>query len=58
MTLCYLWQTTGPIETTTCDYETVESVNDELYHHLNGLVKTPFFKFFRVRTVFSSSMTY
>lgn len=39
---------TGPIETTQCDYETVESVNEELYDHLHGLVATPFFRYFRV----------
>lgn len=31
-----------------CDYETVESVNDDLYQLLDGLVHTPFFKYFRV----------
>ncbi|KZT26702.1 endoplasmic oxidoreductin [Neolentinus lepideus HHB14362 ss-1] len=39
---------TGPIETTLCDYETVESVNEELFTNLSELVKTPFFKYFRV----------
>ncbi|TCD64625.1 hypothetical protein EIP91_003859 [Steccherinum ochraceum] len=39
---------TGPIETTLCDYETVEAHNDDLYTHLKDLVKTPFFKYFRV----------
>ncbi|TFK54179.1 endoplasmic oxidoreductin [Heliocybe sulcata] len=38
---------TGPIETTLCDYETVESVNEELFTNLSELVKTPFFKYFR-----------
>ncbi|KAF9820371.1 hypothetical protein IEO21_01380 [Rhodonia placenta] len=38
---------TGPIETTLCDYETVESVNDELYDQLHSLVETPFFRYFR-----------
>lgn len=42
-------QPTGPIETTMCDYETIESVNSELYHNLRELVKTPFFKYFQVR---------
>jgi hypothetical protein len=41
-------KTTGPIETTLCDYETVESVNQELYSHLHELVKTPFFRYFQV----------
>ncbi|KAI0930261.1 hypothetical protein AcV5_007022 [Taiwanofungus camphoratus] len=39
---------TGPIETTLCDYETIESVNDELFDHLHELVQTPFFKYFRI----------
>ncbi|KAI0030957.1 hypothetical protein K488DRAFT_79364 [Vararia minispora EC-137] len=39
---------TGPIEMTMCDYETVESVNEELYEQLHALVRTPFFKYFRV----------
>ncbi|KAI0075105.1 endoplasmic oxidoreductin [Panus rudis PR-1116 ss-1] len=39
---------TGPIETTLCDYETVESYNDQLYDELHELVQTPFFKYFRV----------
>ncbi|KAI0051924.1 endoplasmic oxidoreductin [Auriscalpium vulgare] len=38
---------TGPIETTMCDYETIESVNDDLYAQLHDLVATPFFKYFR-----------
>ncbi|TDL26237.1 endoplasmic oxidoreductin [Rickenella mellea] len=38
---------TGPIETTKCDYETIESVNGELYSQLNDLVRTPFFRYFR-----------
>ncbi|TBU33829.1 endoplasmic oxidoreductin [Dichomitus squalens] len=38
---------TGPIETTACDYETVESVTETLYNELHSLVETPFFKFFR-----------
>ncbi|KAH7929869.1 endoplasmic oxidoreductin [Leucogyrophana mollusca] len=40
--------TTGPIETTMCHYETVESVNEELYSNLKELVQTPFFKYFQV----------
>ncbi|KAH9979179.1 endoplasmic oxidoreductin [Russula compacta] len=39
---------TGPIETTLCDYETIESVNNVLYDQLHELVQTPFFKYFRV----------
>ncbi|KAI0695468.1 endoplasmic oxidoreductin [Cytidiella melzeri] len=38
---------TGPIETTSCDFETVESVTEGLYTDLHDLVVTPFFKFFR-----------
>lgn len=41
-------QPTGPIETTQCDFETVESVTDTLYDELHSLVETPFFKYFRV----------
>ena len=44
-----LRQHTGPIETTLCDYETIESVNYVLYNQLHELVQTPFFKYFRVR---------
>ncbi|RDX55119.1 endoplasmic oxidoreductin [Lentinus brumalis] len=39
---------TGPIETTQCDFETIESVTDELYNDLHTLVETPFFKYFRL----------
>ncbi|KAJ7925012.1 hypothetical protein B0H13DRAFT_1977211 [Mycena leptocephala] len=39
---------TGPIDTTLCDYETVESVNDRLYANLHDLVQMPFFKYFQV----------
>ncbi|KAF8628893.1 hypothetical protein AX15_003677 [Amanita polypyramis BW_CC] len=41
-------QPKGPIETTLCDYESVERVNEELYHNLSDLVRMPFFKYFRV----------
>ena len=41
-------QPTGPIETTKCDYESIESVNQDLFNNLNELVKTPFFKYFQV----------
>ena len=44
----YKLRLTGPIETTLCDYETVESVNEDLYSRLNQLVHTPFFKYFKV----------
>ncbi|KAK7472679.1 endoplasmic oxidoreductin-1 [Stygiomarasmius scandens] len=39
---------TGPIDTTLCDYETVESVNRELFENLHELVQMPFFKYFQV----------
>src|ERR1700722_5489797 len=39
---------TGPIETTLCDYESIETVNDLLYAHLKDLVRTPSFRFFQV----------
>ncbi|KJA20747.1 hypothetical protein HYPSUDRAFT_42833 [Hypholoma sublateritium FD-334 SS-4] len=39
---------TGPIETTMCDYETIESVNDELFNNLSELVQQPFFRYFQV----------
>ncbi|KAK7053481.1 endoplasmic oxidoreductin-1 [Paramarasmius palmivorus] len=39
---------TGPIDTTLCDYETVESVNQDLFQNLHELVQTPFFKYFQV----------
>ncbi|KAJ3880501.1 hypothetical protein F5051DRAFT_399555 [Lentinula edodes] len=39
---------TGPIDTTMCDYETVESVNGDLFSNIHELVKTPFFKYFQV----------
>ncbi len=41
-------QPTGPIETTECDFETMESVTETLYDELHSLVDTPFFKYFRV----------
>ncbi|KAH7108047.1 endoplasmic oxidoreductin [Auriculariales sp. MPI-PUGE-AT-0066] len=39
---------TGPIEATNCDYESLESVNEDLFDSLHSLVTRPFFKFFRV----------
>lgn len=39
---------TGPIETTMCDYESIESVNEELWANLHDLVQTPFFRYFQV----------
>lgn len=31
-----------------CDYETIESVNDELFSNLSDLVHMPFFRYFQV----------
>ncbi|KAG5638881.1 hypothetical protein H0H81_009184 [Sphagnurus paluster] len=45
---CKNHKPTGPIETTMCDYETVESVNEELLSNLSELVRMPFFKYFQV----------
>ncbi|KAF8070640.1 hypothetical protein FPV67DRAFT_1488144 [Lyophyllum atratum] len=47
-TECKNYQPTGPIETTMCDYETVESVTEELYSNLSELVRLPFFRYFQV----------
>ncbi|EJU04129.1 ERO1-domain-containing protein, partial [Dacryopinax primogenitus] len=41
-------QLSGPIETTECDYETVESATEILFDRLEKLVKTPFFKYYKV----------
>jgi len=38
----------GLIGTTDCDYEALDSANDDLYQHLHELVETPFFRYFRV----------
>ncbi|WVQ78971.1 hypothetical protein IAT38_001063 [Cryptococcus sp. DSM 104549] len=38
----------GPIESTHCLYETVESLNDKLFPALHGLVATPFFRHYKV----------
>lgn len=45
---CKNTQPTGPIDTTLCDFETVESVNDDLFNTLKDLIRTPFFKYFQV----------
>ncbi|KAF5393259.1 hypothetical protein D9757_000769 [Collybiopsis confluens] len=45
---CENTQPTGPIDTTMCDYETVESVNGDLFSNVHELVKMPFFKYFQV----------
>lgn len=33
-----------------CDYETMESVNDDLFSNLSELVEKPFFRYFQVST--------
>ena len=48
VTITDVAQLTGPIETTLCDFETIESVNEELFNNLSDLVKTPFFRYFQV----------
>jgi len=47
-TACQNTVLTGPIETTLCDYETMESVNDDLFSNLSELVHMPFFRYFQV----------
>ncbi|KAF9792500.1 endoplasmic reticulum Oxidoreductin 1-domain-containing protein [Thelephora terrestris] len=39
---------TGPIETTECNFEALDSVGSELFQQLHELVETPFFRYFRV----------
>ncbi|KAJ3983831.1 endoplasmic reticulum Oxidoreductin 1-domain-containing protein [Lentinula detonsa] len=39
---------TGPIDATSCDYETVESINNELYDSLHHLLQLPFFKYLQI----------
>jgi len=38
---------TGPIETTECNFEALDSVGSELFQQLHELVETPFFRYFR-----------
>ncbi|CAN6286930.1 unnamed protein product [Urochloa humidicola] len=41
---------TGMVEDCCCDYETVDSINDEVLHPiLQDLVKLPFFRYFKVK---------
>jgi len=43
---------TGMVEDCCCDYETVDSINEEVLHPtLQELVKLPFFRYFKVRIV-------
>ena len=39
---------TGEIEDCSCDAETLESINRKLFHTLQALVKTDFFKYYKV----------
>ena len=40
------------VEDCCCDYETVDSINEEVLHPtLQELVKLPFFRYFKVRIV-------
>lgn len=42
-----------------CDYETVDSVNAEVLHPLlQEIVKTPFFRYFKVSSVVPSYLFY
>lgn len=46
---------TGIVEDCCCDYETVDSVNEAvLYPLLQDLVRTPFFRYFKVLVEFIS----
>ena len=44
----HLAQPSGPIESTHCLYETVESLNANLYPSLQNLVRYPFFRHYKV----------
>ncbi|KAG6920288.1 hypothetical protein DXG01_005057 [Tephrocybe rancida] len=50
---CRNYKPTGPIETTLCDYETLDSANEELFTNLSDLVRLPFFKYFQVSSCFA-----
>ncbi|KAM0749062.1 endoplasmic oxidoreductin [Meredithblackwellia eburnea MCA 4105] len=39
---------TGLIQDACCDFETVESVNNDIFHSLHDLVTTPFFRYHKV----------
>ncbi|KAL0572884.1 endoplasmic oxidoreductin-1 [Marasmius crinis-equi] len=45
---CQNLQPTGPIEATLCDYETLDSVKNDLYDNLKELVKVPFFRYLQM----------
>ncbi|KAJ3768182.1 hypothetical protein FB446DRAFT_817658, partial [Lentinula raphanica] len=42
---------TGLIDATSCDYETVDSYNNQLYDTLWYLLQVPFFKYLQVRLI-------
>ncbi|KAG7086406.1 hypothetical protein E1B28_002361 [Marasmius oreades] len=48
VTQCQNLQPRGPIEATSCDYETVDYVKNALYESLKGLVKIPFFRYIQM----------
>lgn len=50
-------QPVGPIETTLCNYETIESVNDDLFDLLHQIVETPFFRYYKVGSFHGSKHT-
>lgn len=41
-------QPSGPIEHTSCAYETIEQVNTELFPKIHELVEHPFFRYYKV----------
>jgi hypothetical protein len=41
-------QPTGQIQDACCDFETVESVNNQLYRSLHDIVATPYFRYHKV----------
>ncbi|THV01040.1 endoplasmic oxidoreductin [Dendrothele bispora CBS 962.96] len=45
---CQNVKPTGPIDTTLCDYETVDELNDELYENLREISKAPFFRYLQM----------
>lgn len=49
-TPCHCAKYTGMVEDCCCDYETVDRLNEEVLHpSLQELVKTPFFRYFKVK---------
>lgn len=43
-----LRQPTGLIQDACCDFETVESVNNDVFNGVHELVETPFFRYYKV----------